>query len=167
VKKGYEPPVHDFTVTSYQLSVTSYQLPVTSDQLPVTSDQLSMDSGLLAGGVDITEDVLGFEGYTFWVVAYQLGEADVSCASRLNEIANYVGTKGCHFLGLTASLPAEIAEWNRRTQSFYPFCTMDEVTLKTIVRSNPGLVLLHNATIIGKWSRNDLPSEKTLNKLIK
>ncbi|GHT47508.1 hypothetical protein AGMMS49965_25580 [Bacteroidia bacterium] len=136
LKKGYEPPIHNFTITT-------------------------------AEGDDITEQVLDYEGYTFLVVAHRLADADVRCAARLNEIADYASERNVKFLGLTASLPKEIAEWNRRTQSFYPFCTMDDVTLKTIVRSNPGLVLLHNAVIIGKWSHNDLPREGEINKLLK
>ena len=39
----------------------------------------------------------------------------------------------------------------------YPFCTTDATTLKTIIRSNPGLVLIKDGKVIRKWSHNMLP----------
>jgi triosephosphate isomerase len=43
------------------------------------------------------------------------------------------------------------------TGAEYPFCQTDGIVLKTIIRSNPGLVLLKNGIIIRKWSHNELP----------
>jgi triosephosphate isomerase len=46
------------------------------------------------------------------------------------------------------------------TGAEYPFCQTDDITLKTIIRSNPGLILLKDGVIIRKWSHNALPDEQ-------
>ncbi|MDR0832755.1 MAG: DoxX family membrane protein [Candidatus Symbiothrix sp.] len=153
VKKGYEPPIHNFTITTGELPIIDPRTPDSTYQVQA--------------GIDVTEQILDYPGYTFLVIAHKLENAAKSGAPRLNEIANYAIQNGHHFLGLTASLPKQIADWSTQTKTLYPFCTTDDITLKTIVRSNPGLVLMHNATIIGKWSHNNLPGEKELNKLTK
>ena len=48
------------------------------------------------------------------------------------------------------------------TGAEYPFGLMDEIALKTMLRSNPGLLLLKNGVVINKWSDADLPDEYVL-----
>jgi triosephosphate isomerase len=59
--------------------------------------------------------------------------------------------------GVTASAENEVAEFRNNIQPPYDFCTADETTLKTILRSNPGVLLLHEGTVIGKWNFRDVP----------
>jgi hypothetical protein len=42
----------------------------------------------------------------------------------------------------------------------FDFFTCDAITLKTIVRANPGIVLLKKGTVLAKWNANDLPDYK-------
>jgi len=49
-----------------------------------------------------------------------------------------------------------------RYQPAFDVCTTDETTLKTIVRANPGLLLLHRGTILDKWNFRDAPSAREL-----
>lgn len=53
---------------------------------------------------------------------------------------------------------SRIDDFRHATQSAYPFYTADDILLKTIVRSNPGLVLMKNGLIIKKWHFKKLPS---------
>lgn len=108
-------------------------------------------------GDDITEEVLSDTSYVFLLVAHHLENADDSRPDLINELYEYCQQQGYGFYGLTASSEKAIDRWRDITGAEYPFCTVDDITLKTVIRSNPGLVLLKNGTVVGKWSHNDLP----------
>lgn len=131
-EKGYEPPIHDFSM-------------------------LNIESG-----TDITDSVLTTPGYVFLLVAHRIEEADDSYIDLINEIYDYSVEHGYGFYALTSSPEEEIALWCDRTGAEYPFCQMDDITLKTIIRSNPGLLLLKGGTILNKWSDSQLPDEYVL-----
>lgn len=107
---------------------------------------------------NITEEVLADEGYTFLVVAHKLEKSSLDAQNRLNDIAAYAEEHGYRFYGLTSSNADEIEEFSRKNNVHYRFCATDEIQLKTIVRSNPGLVLINHGTIIGKWGHRDIPA---------
>ena len=131
-EKGYEPSIHDFSM---------------------------MD---LSTGDDITEDVLTDMGYTFLLVAHRIEEADDSNIDLINEIYDYSVEHGYRFYCLTSSPEEQIELWKDKTGAEYPFCQMDDITLKTMIRSNPGLMLIKNGTILNKWSDEDIPDEYVL-----
>ena len=131
-KKGYEPPIHDFSMMSYE------------------------------DGEDITEQVLTDEDYTFLLVAHQLGQASDGKIDLINELYDYCLENDYAFYCLTSSSDEDILKWQEYTGAEYPFCLMDNITLKTMVRSNPGLVLLKGGVVINKWSVADIPDEYQL-----
>lgn len=131
-KKGYEPPIHDFALTSCDT------------------------------GEDITEQVLTKKGYTFLLVSPRLAVADDSNFGDIDQIYEYAEENGADFYCVTASANDEIERWRDITGAEYQFCNADETTLKTMIRSNPGLMLLKDGTIIGKWSHNTLPQTDDL-----
>ncbi len=108
-------------------------------------------------GEDITDEVLSHEGYTFLLVSPHLENADDSQLDKINQISEYSKQQGYPFYCLTASTQRAIGRWRDITGAEYPFCATDEITLKTVIRSNPGLVLLKQGTVVGKWSHNALP----------
>jgi len=108
-------------------------------------------------GDDITDEVLGDTSYVFLLVAPHLEQADDSRLDRINELYEYSQQQGYAFYGLTASGERAIGRWRDLTGAEYPFCSVDETTLRTIIRSNPGLLLLKDGTVMGKWSHNRLP----------
>ena len=131
-KEGYEPPIHDFSMTSVET------------------------------GEDITDEVLSRKGYTFLLISPSLAKADDSNFGDIDQIYEYAQDNGVKFYCLTASTDKDIERWRDITGAEYPFCTADETALKTVIRSNPGLLLLKDGTIIGKWSHNLLPQTDEL-----
>lgn len=127
VKEGYVPPIHDFTMED-----------------PTT-------------GNDLTDDILSRRSYTFLLISPHLENADDSNFGDLNRIYDYCLAHKYRFYALTASNRKAVERWRDMTGAEYPFLFTDETTLKTIIRSNPGLLLIKDGTVVRKWSHNRLP----------
>ena len=134
--EGYIPPIHDFSITDNKT------------------------------GVDLTNSVLSHKGYTFLLIAPHLETADDSNFGDIDRLYEYAQSYDIPFYCLTASTTKAIKRWIDLTGAEYPFCITDEAVLKTIIRSNPGLLLLKDGTIINKWSHNNLPNEAKLSRPI-
>ena len=106
---------------------------------------------------DLTEQVLNDSGYTFLLISPHLEKADDSQLDQINWWYEYSREQGYGFYCLTASSQKAITRWQDMTGAEYNFCNTDDITLKTIIRSNPGLLLLKDGVIIQKWSHNRLP----------
>ena len=114
-------------------------------------------------GEDITEKILSDKGYTFLLIAPHLEQADDSRLDEINQMYEYSLDNGYPFYCLTASGEKAIEKWRDLTGAEYSFCQTDDITLKTIIRSNPGLVLMKDGKVIRKWSHNNMPEEEELN----
>ena len=110
-----------------------------------------------SGDGDITEQVLADTSYNFLLVSPYLEQADDSRLDLINELYEYAHDHGYPFYCLTASTRGEHYRWRDITGAEYPFCQTDGTTLKTVIRSNPGLLLVKDGVIIRKWSHNNLP----------
>ena len=115
-------------------------------------------------GEDLTEQILNDKGYTFLLIAPHLEQADDSRLDEINQMYEYALEYGYPFYCMTASGDKAMENWRDQTGAEYPFCHTDDITLKTIIRSNPGLVLMKDGKVIRKWSHNNLPSEEDLDK---
>ena len=113
-------------------------------------------------GTDITDSLLHLKGYVFLLVSPHLEQADESQFDKINQLFEYTQEKGYPLYGLTASSEKAINRWRNGTGAEYSFCMTDDIVLKTMIRSNPGLMLLKDGKIIRKWSNNDLPEEDLL-----
>lgn len=131
VKKGFEPPIHDFSITSLD-------------------------------GEEITQAVLSDTGYYFILVAYDLKKSDAKRQSEINFLYTQVISDNNKFICLTASGSDEIEKFRKLYDIPYNFFVTDPITLKTIIRSNPGLVILKNGTVAAKWHHNDIPDYESI-----
>lgn len=122
IKKGYVPPIHDFEIETLE-------------------------------GDYITQDILESEEPVALVVMYDLSKTDTTQLEKLMHMIHEYPR--VYFL--TASGEEEIfafAEelgWDEET-TYSTFCFTDPITLKTIVRANPGVIVVQNGTIIDKYN---------------
>lgn len=128
IKKGYVPPIHDFSITTLD-------------------------------GDDITRNVLDDDNYTFLIVAYDLQKADKKSLDMLSKMATDHMELNHRFICLTSSTYDVIQNYIAENNPAFELCSADNITLKTIVRANPGLVLLKEGVIIGKWHNRNIPAE--------
>lgn len=108
-------------------------------------------------GEDITLEWLGQPGYKFLLVAPFLEQADDGTMDRINALYDYCQQQGYPFLAVTSSLAESIDRWKDLTGAEYEFVLCDGTMLKTVIRSNPGLLLLHDGVVYQKWASADLP----------
>jgi triosephosphate isomerase len=104
---------------------------------------------------DITEDVLQYKGGTYLVVIYDIQKASPEGLLRAEEIYKKHKDTETRFYALTGSPDDAIESVRAETGITFPFCKTDPITLKTIIRANPGLVYLENGTVKGKWNWRD------------
>ena len=124
IKKGYEPPIHDFEILTMNFE-------------------------------DITYDILESEEPITLITMYDLNKTNRTQAAKLMGIYHACMDRGeqCYFL--TGSGEEQIYAFGEEIGMDMEtiestFCTIDPVTLKTIVRANPGMFVVQNGTIMEK-----------------
>lgn len=111
---------------------------------------------------DRTFDILQNQGYTFLLTLPSVEDADDGCCDRINDLYDFCRDHQYTFYMATASSNEAISSWIDRTGAAYPILLGEDTELSTMVRSNPGLLLLHDGLIVQKWSNNNLPETDNL-----
>lgn len=130
-------------------------------QIPI-SDLLISD----ANGDDMTHELIENPYYNLIVVAWDLEKTNLEALRKINALVmNAAEAYNIRSVLLTASSTQEAEqisdELNLLAEIFYA----DAVPLKSMVRANPGILLMQNGTVIDKWHYNTLPGFDTLDKL--
>jgi hypothetical protein len=94
------------------------------------------------------------------IVAYDLVNADHGGLAKMEKLNLEAKTKGYKVIGMTASLPDEIATAKKQFGMTFDFYFCDAITLKTIERANPSIILLEKGTVKQKVHHNDLSDLK-------
>ncbi len=113
-------------------------------------------------GDDLTEQILCDEGWTFLLVAPYLEKADDGVMGDILAIYDFSQEYNIGFYCLTSSGDEAIGNWIEMTGAEYPFCRADAVVLKTMIRSNPGLMLLRDGKVVSKWPSTALPTPEDI-----
>lgn len=115
-----------------------------------------------ASGEDLSTDIIYNAGPVLLLTAPDLQTADQGCAGLVNEAYDYAVLHGIPFYCLTASDVQAQEHWTMYTGAEYTYLQSDERQLKTMVRANPGLLLLSDGVVVAKWSNWILPDEEEL-----
>ncbi|MDR2775973.1 MAG: DoxX family protein [Tannerella sp.] len=143
-----------WTYVEAKLVKPGYVPPVTSFELYDTA------------GDNIAEDILSAENGVILLISTKVEKASDKKIDEINCIYDYAQEHHLLFYCVTASAEDDIDKWINNTGAEYPFLKADDVTLKTVIRSNPGLVLMKSGTILGKWHYRDIPPEDEAGEVI-
>ncbi len=131
---------------------------VESPKMPTINDFMLNDEE----GEDVTESVLN--GNKLLVITQNVAYFDLQYAKQINDLAG-TSTK-TKTVVITGSGFETYAEFNKEAQLNFPVYTIDEVVIKAMIRSNPGLILLQDGVVKGKWHYNDIPTAEEIEELL-
>ena len=122
IEKGYEPPIHDFTMEK--------------------------------DGEDLTNQLMQKEKLML-VVMYNLAKSDAEGLKKVKNITTEAMQQGYDVYGFTASTKEDFERIKKEYDFDFDQLFCDETTVKTVIRANPGIVIINKGTIRGKWNAND------------
>ncbi|WP_295651899.1 BT_3928 family protein [uncultured Mucilaginibacter sp.] len=118
-----------------------------------------------ASGSNYTNELLSNPFYNLMIVAYDLDKTDAKAMGRLNAIAlDLAQNYNIRTVILTSNSAKDADAYSKANHLFSEVFYADEVPLKSMVRANPGVLLLKNGTIINKWHYHTMPDYDVLVK---
>lgn len=119
-----------------------------------------------AAGNDCSRKIIEYPGYRFLLVSYNLDKANQKGWNKAAEIARFLKKKKISMVLLTATSREKALQKEKRSGVRFPVYLADETDLKAMIRSNPGLILLHHGVILKKWNFHDFPDTLQLKKIL-
>lgn len=104
------------------------------------------------------QDIIGNPEWQFMLVCYDLDLTSRKAFTAINPLAQACAKDSISFVCLTGSDWLKIASFKIELKTGFDFYTVDETALKSVVRSNPGLVLLRDGVVVDKWAWRDIPT---------
>jgi uncharacterized membrane protein YphA (DoxX/SURF4 family) len=109
-------------------------------------------------GADVSSSIVDNPELQFILVAWDLGKTDTTAFRRILPFYKKANIAGYSFICLTSSLQGEIKNFRMNNGAAFSFYNADDVVLKTMVRSNPGLIVIRNGVVLAKWPFRNFPS---------
>jgi len=110
-------------------------------------------------GNNITDSLLNEKQYSIWIIMHELSKTnmDDETMAALNDFVKLAQQDGVKVYGFTASNTDEIADFKKKTNATFEFVMADNIVLKTMIRSNPGFMLVKSGTVISNWHYRNMP----------
>ncbi len=128
-------------------------------EAPIHDFVITSDSG-----ADLTQQFVQNPGFQFLLIMHDVSKADQEVFERINPFAVECQKNKISIVALTGSSFSVARPFKALVKTPIDFYTVDETALKSVIRSNPGLVLLHNGVVIEKWHYNDFPKFENVQK---
>jgi uncharacterized membrane protein YphA (DoxX/SURF4 family) len=116
-----------------------------------------------AEGNDYTEE--SFKGTKLILIVQDASKADTGHLDDFRSLIEKFDGK-IDIVAFTASGPDAFEAFRHEYQLGIPYYFVDATVLKAMIRSNPGVMLLRNGIVFGKWHENDIPSSDELQSLL-
>ncbi|HZX61973.1 MAG TPA: BT_3928 family protein [Bacteroidales bacterium] len=113
-------------------------------------------------GADVSSSIVDNPDLQFILVAYDLGKTDTVAFHRILPFYKKATNEGYSFICLTSSLQGDIKKFRMDNGTAFSFYNVDDVVLKTMVRSNPGLIVIRNGIVLAKWPFRNFPSYESV-----
>jgi hypothetical protein len=111
---------------------------------------------------EFTEDLM--TGNKLLIVTHSIDKTSDAHNQEIKELLETV--KNVEIWALTSSSAGEFENFRDNANWTIPYFFTDATVLKTVIRSTPGIVLIQNGTVIGKWHHNDTPSASDIHRLL-
>ena len=116
-------------------------------------------------GFEYTNQIIENPEYNFIIVAYDLSKTNRSALQKLNDLASKMTEEyQIRTVILTSSSYEKTTRLSEELNLTQEFFFADAIPLKSMVRTNPGLLIMKNGTVINKWSYHLVPSFERINK---
>lgn len=118
-------------------------------------------------GNDQTPGILEEAGPVLLLITRSLSDASTDCIPAIKALTDEANKNGWYCFGATNSSFEEADQFKFDHQLMIDFLQCDETTLKTVNRSNPGMMMLQGGKVLGQWHCNDIPTFEEAKALVK
>ena len=116
---------------------------------------------------DVTSGVIENPGFQLLIISPDLDHANGEAMIKAAELASSLEPENVETALISATGPEDVQKYLKLFNITYPVYYADDIELKAMIRSNPGMILLHNGVVIKKWNYNDFPSPAEMQKFLK
>ena len=113
-----------------------------------------------------TRALVEYPGFQLFLVSYDLAKADTAGLRKAAALGRFLRKKKVSMVLITATVREQALKAEQRFGMKVPVYQADETDLKAMIRSNPGLMLLHRGIILKKWHYLDFPDTAHLKNIL-